>query len=74
MFTTELGVAVDPRNILRTVELAAKKAGVDKTGVHTLRHSAATGWLEAGVHIKAGQRLARALVHRHHGRHLRTHQ
>lgn len=53
VFTTELGTAVDPRNILRTVELAAKKAGLDKTGVHTLRHSAATGWLESGVHIKA---------------------
>ncbi len=53
VFTTELGTAVDPRNILRTVELAAKKAGIDKTGVHTLRHSAATGWLESGVHIKA---------------------
>ncbi|KRE31571.1 integrase [Mycobacterium sp. Soil538] len=53
VFTTEFGTAVDPRNILRTVELAAKKAGLDKTGVHTLRHSAATGWLESGVHIKA---------------------
>jgi integrase len=53
VFTTEFGTAVDPRNILRTVELAAKKAGLDKTGVHTLHHSAATGWLESGVHIKA---------------------
>ncbi len=53
VFTTELGTEVDPRNILRTVELAAKKAGLDKMGVHTLRHSAATGWLESGVHIKA---------------------
>lgn len=53
VFTTEFGTAVDPRNILRTVEIAAKKAGVDQAGVHTLRHSAATGWLEAGVHIKA---------------------
>ncbi|QZT54615.1 tyrosine-type recombinase/integrase [Mycolicibacterium austroafricanum] len=53
VFTTELGTAVDPRNILRTVELAAKKAGLGKVGVHTLRHSAATGWLESGVHIKA---------------------
>jgi integrase len=28
-------------------------AGVDGVVVHTLRHSAATAWLEAGVHIKA---------------------
>jgi integrase len=53
VFTTELGGPVDPRNILRTVELAATRAGMDGVGVHTLRHSAAVAWLEAGVHIKA---------------------
>lgn len=53
VFATELGTAVDPRNILRTVELAAKKAGLEKIGVHTLRHSAATAWFESGIHIKA---------------------
>ena len=44
---------VDPRNVLRTIQIAAAKAGVDGVGVHTLRHSAAVGWLEGGVHIKA---------------------
>jgi integrase len=53
VFTTEFGGPVDPRNVLRTVELAANKAGVAAVGVHTLRHSAAVAWLEAGVHIKA---------------------
>jgi integrase len=53
VFTTELGTPVEPRNILRTVETAAAKAGMDGVGVHTLRHSAAVAWLEAGVHIKA---------------------
>jgi integrase len=53
VFTTEAGTAVDPRNLLRVVEGAAKAAGVEGVGVHTLRHSAAVGWLEAGVHIKA---------------------
>jgi len=57
VFTTELGTAVDPRNVLRTVEIAAKKAGITKDGgrigVHSLRHSAANGWLENGIHIKA---------------------
>lgn len=53
VFTTETGHAVDPRNLLRVVEGAAKAAGVEGVGVHTLRHSAAVGWLEAGVHIKA---------------------
>jgi integrase len=53
VFTAEFGGPVDPRNVLRTIELAAAKAGVKDVGVHTLRHSAAVAWLEAGVHIKA---------------------
>lgn len=53
MFTTESGGPVDPRNVLRTIEIPAEKAGVENVGVHTLRHSAAVAWLEAGVHIKA---------------------
>lgn len=52
VFTTELGGPVDPRNLLRVIETAAKAAGV-VTDLHTLRHSAATAWLESGVHIKA---------------------
>ena len=53
MLTTEFGTPVEPRNILRTIETAAAKAGIEYVGVHTLRHSAAVAWLEAGVHIKA---------------------
>lgn len=53
VFTTEFGTAVDPRNLLRVIEVAAKQANLDGVGIHTLRHSAAVGWLESGVHIKA---------------------
>jgi Phage integrase family len=53
VFTTELGSPVDPRTLLRTIETAAAKAGIEDVGVHTLRHSAAVAWLESGVHIKA---------------------
>lgn len=53
MFTTELGDPVDPRKVLRVVEVAAAKVGLSGVGVHTLRHSAAVGWPEAGRHIKA---------------------
>ena len=53
VFTTELGTPVDPRNLLRLIEGAAKAAGVEGVGIHTLRHSAAVRWLERGVHIKA---------------------
>ena len=52
VFATEVGTPVDPRNLLRSLELAATSAGVVGTGVHTLRHSAAVAWLEAGVHIR----------------------
>lgn len=52
LFTTELGRVVEPRNLLRVVEAAAKRIGLDGVGAHTLRHSAATAWLEAGVHVK----------------------
>ena len=53
VFCTELGAPVEPRNLLRVVETAAKTAGVTGIGVHTLRHSAAVAWVESGVHIKA---------------------
>ncbi|MDF3342104.1 site-specific integrase [Mycolicibacterium septicum] len=57
IFATEAGGWVDPRNLLRTVEIAGAKAGIEDVGAHTLRHSAAVGWLESGVHIKAAADL-----------------
>ena len=48
---------VDPRNLLRTVETAARKAGIEDVGAHTMRYSAAVSWLESGVHIKAAADL-----------------
>lgn len=53
VFTTELGGPVDPRNLLRVIEVASRAAKVEGVGVHTLRHSAAVSWLESGVHIRA---------------------
>jgi integrase len=53
VFTTDLGRPVNPRNLLRVIEVAARTAGVAGVGVHTLRHSAAVARLESGVHIKA---------------------
>ena len=51
VFTTELGAPIDPRNLFRAFVAAVKRSGVDGDGVglHTLRHSAATGMLDAGV-------------------------
>ena len=53
VFVTEFGTPVEPRNLLRAIESASAKAGVEDVDVHTLRHSAAVAWLESGVHIKA---------------------
>ncbi len=53
VFTTETGRPFDPRNVLHAITKAAGKAGLAGVNVHTLRHSAATAWLEAGVNIKA---------------------
>lgn len=53
VFTTETGAPMDPRNVLRALTIAASKAGLPGVNVHTLRHSAATAWIEAGVNIKA---------------------
>lgn len=57
VFATEFGTMVDPRNLLRTVEIAAAKANIAGVGAHSLRHSAAVAWLESGVHIKAAADL-----------------
>ena len=53
VFTSETGRPMDPRNVLRALTTAARKAGIEHATVHTLRHSAATAWLEAGINIKA---------------------
>lgn len=54
VFATEMGGPVDPRDFLRTLKAKAKHLGLpDGVCVHTLRHSAATAMLEAGVHVKA---------------------
>jgi integrase len=53
VFCTEAGRPVEPRNLLREVEAAAARAGVGGVGVHSLRHAAATAWLETGTHIRA---------------------
>jgi integrase len=57
IFATRTGEPVDPRNLQRSVALACKKAGLDTVGPHTLRHSAATTMLEAGVPIHIVSRI-----------------
>jgi len=52
VFTTEQGAPVDPRNALRALTTAATAAGLQGIGLHTLRHTAATTMLEAGVPLR----------------------
>jgi integrase len=51
VFTTEVGQPCDPRNALRALYAAVRKAKLPKSCLHTLRHSAATMMLDAGVPI-----------------------
>lgn len=53
VLTTEFGDPCDPRNALRALKAAAKRAGLPSSvGLHTLRHSAASVMLSAGVPLK----------------------
>jgi integrase len=49
VFATEFGRPQDPRNALRPVQVAAKRLGFEGVGLHTLRHSAASVMLIAGM-------------------------
>jgi integrase len=49
VFVTEIGEPCDPRNALRALTVAARRADMDGVGLHTLRHSAASVMLSQGV-------------------------
>ncbi|PZS03279.1 MAG: site-specific integrase [Pseudonocardiales bacterium] len=57
VFTTETGQPVDPRNAFRALTAAATAIGLHDVGLHTLRHSAASAMLEAGVPLKTVSEL-----------------
>lgn len=54
-FATEVGTALEPRNVLRRFDALAQKAGLTGVHLHTLRHSAASFLLAAGTHTKVVQ-------------------
>ena len=60
VFASQHGTPLEPRAVLRALASAAKAAGITDANVHTLRHSAATGWIENGVSLKA---VSEALGH-----------
>jgi hypothetical protein len=48
VFTTKSGLPMDPRNVSRAVTTAAKEVGLPDVNVHTLRHSAGSGYIRDG--------------------------
>ena len=73
VFATEFGTPVEPRNLLRTVGVAAtRKPGVEGgRGAHACGTGRPWRGSRQAVHIKAVAESARALVDRGHRRHLR---
>lgn len=57
VFVSHVGTPMDPRNALRALTAATKRAGLEDVGLHTLRHSAASALITAGVHMKVVQEL-----------------
>ncbi|GAA2122713.1 tyrosine-type recombinase/integrase [Nocardioides bigeumensis] len=51
VFVTDIGEPIDPRNALRALEVARRKAVLKEANLHTLRHSAASVMLTNGVPI-----------------------
>jgi len=49
IFVADIGEPSDPRNALRALTVAARRAGLDGVGLHTLRHSAASVMLSERV-------------------------
>jgi len=48
VFATELGTPADRHNIARSLRASLKAAGLKSRGVHALRHTFATQWIQTG--------------------------
>lgn len=55
MFTTPLGLPVDPRNFLRRWHKLLDSVGLDSRPLHDARHAAASLMLSQGVPLKVTQ-------------------
>jgi integrase len=57
VFVTGTGEPCDPENALRALTVAARRAGLEGVGLHTLRHSAASVVLSGGVPLNVVSRV-----------------
>ncbi len=56
MFTSNVGTALEPRNVLHRFDILAARAGLPGVHhLHALRHSSARFLLAAGTHTKVVQ-------------------
>jgi integrase len=64
VFSTQIGTALMPRNVIRSFKAALARAGLPRQiRIHDLRHFAATLMLAAGVHPKvASERLGHSQI------------
>jgi integrase len=52
VFATELGTPSDRHNLARTLRACLKKAGLKSRGIHALRHTFATSWVQSGADLR----------------------
>lgn len=52
VFTTELGTPYEGRNMTRTLHRILKEVGIERLGVHALRHTFATRAMESGMDVR----------------------
>lgn len=57
VFPTATGRPQSPRNLTRDFHALLAKLGLPRRGIHSLRHSAATLWLDGGANMKTVQTL-----------------
>lgn len=57
VFCTELGHPIEPRNFIRKFQQLLKISSLEKTNIHSLRHTYATRLLELNEHPKVVQEL-----------------
>lgn len=49
VFTSRAGTPVEPRSFSRWYAELCRELGIEETGVHSMRHAAATGWIADGT-------------------------
>ena len=57
VFCSSVGTHIEPRSFIRKLHRLVKKAGIEHTNVHSMRHTFASHSLELGIHPKIVQEM-----------------